>query len=98
MEEKTQNIRKHGLNQHHQLGIDSSINLNPKTRIDYIRYADDFIIGVKGEYDQVERIKNQVTQWLEQDLKLTISKDKSKIVKASKGTKFLSYMIKVKTH
>ncbi|MDO8053991.1 group II intron reverse transcriptase/maturase, partial ['Opuntia sp.' phytoplasma] len=39
--------------------------------------------------------KNQVTQWLEQDLKLTISKDKSKIVKANKGTRFLSYMIKV---
>ncbi|MDO8057340.1 reverse transcriptase domain-containing protein [Candidatus Phytoplasma gossypii] len=87
---------KHGAkNQHHQLGTDSLINLNPKTRIEYIRYADDFIIGVKGEYDQAERIKNQVTQWLEQDLKLTINKNKSKIVKASKGTKFLSYMVKV---
>ncbi|MDO8057636.1 hypothetical protein OC698_03025 ['Gossypium sp.' phytoplasma] len=28
-------------------------------------------------------------------MKLTISKNKSKIVKASKGTRFLSYMIKV---
>ncbi|MDO8054241.1 reverse transcriptase/maturase family protein ['Opuntia sp.' phytoplasma] len=82
-------------NQHHQLGIDSFINLNPKTRVEYIRYDDDFIIGVKGEYDKAEGIKNQVTQWLEQDLKLTISKDKSKIVKANKGTRFLSYMIKV---
>ncbi|MFW8664766.1 reverse transcriptase/maturase family protein, partial [Candidatus Phytoplasma citri] len=54
-------------NQHHQLGIDSFINLNPKTRVEYIRYADDFIIGVKGEYDKAEGIKNQVTQWLEQD-------------------------------
>ncbi|MFW8664828.1 reverse transcriptase domain-containing protein, partial [Candidatus Phytoplasma citri] len=69
--------------------------LNPKPRVEYIRYADDFIIGVKGEYDQAEGIKNQVTQWLEQDLKLTISKNKSKIVKASKGTRFLSYMVKV---
>ncbi|WP_369051709.1 reverse transcriptase domain-containing protein, partial [Candidatus Phytoplasma citri] len=57
-------------NQHHQLGIDSLINLNPKTRVEYIRYADDFIIGVKGEYDKAEGIKNQVIQWLEQDLKL----------------------------
>ncbi|MDV3166413.1 MAG: hypothetical protein Q8807_01895, partial ['Waltheria sp.' little leaf phytoplasma] len=32
---------------------------------------------------------------LKQDLNLTVSKDKSKIVKASKGTRFLSYMIKV---
>ncbi|UQV27038.1 reverse transcriptase domain-containing protein [Candidatus Phytoplasma asiaticum] len=82
-------------NQHHQLGVDRYINLNQKTRVEYIRYADDFIIGVKGEYDKAEAIKNQVTQWLEQDLKLTISKDKSKIVKANKGTRFLSYMIKV---
>ncbi|MDO8057365.1 reverse transcriptase domain-containing protein [Candidatus Phytoplasma gossypii] len=89
---------KHELkNQHHQLGTDSLINLNPKPRIEYIRYADDFIIGVKGEYDQAEKIQNQLVQWLEQDLKLTISKDKSKIVKASKGTKFLSYMVKVKS-
>ncbi|MFW8664597.1 reverse transcriptase/maturase family protein, partial [Candidatus Phytoplasma citri] len=82
-------------NQHHQLGVDRYINLNPKIRVEYIRYADDFIIGVKGEYDKAEEIKNRVTQWLEQDLKLTISKDKSKIVKASKGTRFLFYMIKV---
>ncbi|XKW58918.1 group II intron reverse transcriptase/maturase [Candidatus Phytoplasma australasiaticum] len=41
------------------------------------------------------RIKDQVTQWLKQYLNLTVSKDKSKIVKASKGTRLLSYMIKV---
>ncbi|MDO8057350.1 reverse transcriptase domain-containing protein [Candidatus Phytoplasma gossypii] len=82
-------------NQHHQLGTDSLINLNPKPRIEYIRYADDFIIGVKDEYDQAEKIKNHIVQWLEQDLKLTINKNKSKIVKASKETKFLSYMAKV---
>ncbi|MDO8059249.1 reverse transcriptase/maturase family protein ['Crotalaria aegyptiaca' phytoplasma] len=82
-------------NQHHKLRVDSSINLNPKPRIEYIRYADDFIIGVKGEYDKTEKVKNQLTRWLEQDLKITISKDKSKIVKTNKGTRFLSYMIKV---
>ncbi|MDV3183999.1 MAG: group II intron reverse transcriptase/maturase [Candidatus Phytoplasma australasiaticum] len=81
--------------QHHKLGIDRYINLNPKPRVEYIRYADDFIIGIKGEYNQAEKIKDQVTQWLKQDLNLTVSKDKSKIVKASKGTRFLSYMIKV---
>ncbi|MDV3166185.1 MAG: reverse transcriptase domain-containing protein ['Waltheria sp.' little leaf phytoplasma] len=81
--------------QHHELGFDREINLNPKPRVKYIRYADDFIIGIKGEYNHAERIKDQVTQWLKQDLNLTISKDKSKIVKANKGTRFLSYMIKV---
>ncbi|MDV3145036.1 MAG: group II intron reverse transcriptase/maturase [Candidatus Phytoplasma australasiaticum] len=83
------------IHQHHNLGFDRYINLNLKPRVEYIRYADDFIIGVKGGYDQAEKIKKQVIQWLEQDLNLTVSKDKSKIVKASKGTRFLSYMIKV---
>ncbi|MDV3140028.1 MAG: group II intron reverse transcriptase/maturase [Sweet potato little leaf phytoplasma] len=82
-------------NQHHKFGSDSFINLNLEPRVEYIRYADDFIIGVKGEYNQAERIKDQVTQWLKQDLNLTVSKDKSKIVKANKGTRFLSYMIKI---
>ncbi|MDV3165606.1 MAG: reverse transcriptase/maturase family protein, partial [Candidatus Phytoplasma australasiaticum] len=83
------------IHQHHNLGIDRDINLNLKPKVEYSRYADDFIIGIKGEYDQAERIRYQVTQWLKQDLNLTISKDKSKIVKANKGTRFLSYMIKV---
>ncbi|WP_422691246.1 reverse transcriptase domain-containing protein [Candidatus Phytoplasma fabacearum] len=66
-------------NQHHKLEIDRDINLNLKPRVEYIHYADDFIIGIKGKYDQAEKIKNQVIQWLEQDLNLTISKDKSKL-------------------
>ncbi|MDV3177766.1 MAG: reverse transcriptase/maturase family protein, partial [Candidatus Phytoplasma australasiaticum] len=82
-------------NQHHNLGIDRHINLNIKPRVEYSRYADDFIIGVKGEYNEAYNIKNQATRWLTQDLNLTVSKDKSKIVKANKGTRFLSYMIKV---
>ncbi|MDO8031035.1 reverse transcriptase/maturase family protein [Candidatus Phytoplasma australasiaticum] len=82
-------------NQHHNLGIDRHINLNIKPRVEYSRYADDFIIGVKGEYNEAYNIKNQATRWLTQDLNLTVSKDKSKVVKANKGTRFLSYMIKV---
>ncbi|AGL90661.1 Group II intron-encoded protein ltrA (Includes: Reverse-transcriptase) [Strawberry lethal yellows phytoplasma (CPA) str. NZSb11] len=81
--------------QHHNLSIDSEINLNPNPRIEYIRYADDFIIGIKGEHHEAERIKTQVLKWLEQDLKLVVNRDKSKIVKATKGTRFLSYMVKV---
>lgn len=82
-------------NLQHKLRINREINLNPHTRVEYIRYADDFIIGIKGEYDKAQTIKNQVTHWLEQDLNLLINKDKSKIVRANKGTRFLSYMIKV---
>ncbi|MDV3191311.1 MAG: hypothetical protein Q8832_02650, partial [Candidatus Phytoplasma australasiaticum] len=37
-------------NQHHNLGADSDINLNPNPRLEYIRYADDFISGIKVPY------------------------------------------------
>ncbi|MDV3157566.1 MAG: reverse transcriptase domain-containing protein, partial [Candidatus Phytoplasma australasiaticum] len=83
------------IHQHRNLGVDRDINLNLNPRVEYSRYADDFIIGVKGGYNEAYNIKNQVTQWLKQDLNLTVSKDKSKIVKANKGTRFLSYMVKI---
>ncbi|MDO8057492.1 reverse transcriptase/maturase family protein ['Gossypium sp.' phytoplasma] len=35
-------------NQHDKLGIDSSLNLNPKPRIEYIRYADDLSLVLKA--------------------------------------------------
>lgn len=45
--------------------------------------------------EKAEKIKNAVVKWLKEDLKLKISKDKTKIVKADKGTKFLGYLLKV---
>ncbi|WP_236628348.1 group II intron reverse transcriptase/maturase [Candidatus Phytoplasma ziziphi] len=77
------------------INVDRRINLNPNPRVEYIRYADDFIIGIKGERDKADKIKQLITKWLEEDLNLEISKDKTKIIKANKGTKFLSYMIKI---
>ncbi|XFE95397.1 hypothetical Protein psc5_07140 [Candidatus Phytoplasma solani] len=83
------------LGQHKNSNVNSQININPNTRVEYTRYADDFIIGVGGNYNKAQHIMEQVIKWLTQDLNLKISKDKSKIVKANKGTKFLSYMVKV---
>ncbi|MDV3201738.1 MAG: group II intron reverse transcriptase/maturase [Candidatus Phytoplasma australasiaticum] len=62
--------------------------------MEYIRYADDFIIGCMGTREQADEMKTKVVNWLK-DLKLEIAYDKSKIVTATKGTRFLSYMFKV---
>ncbi|MDV3166488.1 MAG: reverse transcriptase domain-containing protein ['Waltheria sp.' little leaf phytoplasma] len=63
------------------------MNQNQNIRVEYIRYADDFIIGCTGTREQAEEMKNKVVNWLK-DLKLTIAYDKSKIVTATKGIRF----------
>ncbi|WP_227807041.1 group II intron reverse transcriptase/maturase [Mulberry dwarf phytoplasma] len=75
--------------------VASDININPNIRVEYIRYADDFIIGCTGTIEQANELKQKVVSWLVRDLGLSISYDKSKIVPAHKGTKFLSYLIRV---
>ncbi|MDO8057135.1 reverse transcriptase domain-containing protein [Candidatus Phytoplasma gossypii] len=75
--------------------INHGLNLNLNLCVEYIRYADDFIIRAKGERDKAEGIKKLVRQWLTEDLGLKISKDKSKIVPATKGCQFLSYLVKI---
>lgn len=47
------------------------------TRIHYVRYADDWIVGVTGPKDLAETIKNEVGNFLRDDLKLELSEEKT---------------------
>ncbi|MCC3796910.1 reverse transcriptase domain-containing protein [Vibrio parahaemolyticus] len=62
-------------------------------RLQYVRYADDFLIGVIGEKSEAHIIQEEVTTFLQETLKLDIAADKSGIVHASKKTPFLGYEI-----
>jgi retron-type reverse transcriptase len=63
-------------------------------RIQYIRYADDFIIGVEGSYTLATTIKHKVEDWLKHTLKLKMEPTKTCITKYSKTpVKFLGYTI-----
>lgn len=55
----------------------------------FIRYADDFVIYVKSKRAG-ERVITSITQYLENDLKLTINKEKSKVCAITKAT-FLGF-------
>ena len=44
--------------------------------IKYIRYADDFILGVKGDKADCERIKRQLSDFISQTLKMELSEQK----------------------
>lgn len=47
-------------------------------RIQYVRYADDFLIGVIGSKEDAESIKQKVKNFLMDTLKLEMSEEKQK--------------------
>jgi hypothetical protein len=64
-------------------------------RIQYNRYADDFIIGVIGSKDDAERIKADVKQFLMDELKLTLSEEKTKTTHSAEKVRYLGYDVTV---
>ncbi|RAU96872.1 reverse transcriptase domain-containing protein [Paenibacillus sp. YN15] len=64
-------------------------------RLQYIRYADDFIIGMIGSKADAEEIKEDIRKFLSEKLKLTLSVEKTKITHTSDFARFLSYDITV---
>jgi len=61
--------------------------------IQYVRYADDFIIGVIGSQSDAQQIKDDVRQFLAERLKLKLSEDKTKITHTGDRARFLGYDI-----
>lgn len=64
-------------------------------RLNYVRYADDFIIGVIGSKEDCRNIKNDIRTFLQERLKLELSEEKTLITHSSKPAKFLGYEITV---
>lgn len=66
------------------------------TRLRYVRYADDFLLGFVGTKDDAERIKVLIRDWLRDHLKLQLSDEKTLITHAREGTaRFLGYDVSV---
>ena len=63
-------------------------------RLRYVRYADDFLLGFSGPRQEAEEIKLQLRKFLENDLKLELSQEKTLITNArTEAAKFLGYEI-----
>ncbi len=63
-------------------------------RLRYIRYADDFGLAFIGPKSEAEEIKGRLTIFLREELKLTLSDEKTLITHARKGAaKFLGYEV-----
>ena len=64
-------------------------------RLKYIRYADDFFLGVIGSKEDALRIKEDIKSFLSESLALELSEEKTLITHTGKSAKFLGYEITV---
>jgi len=59
----------------------------------YSRYADDFVVIVKGTKQQAETIREECRQFLETDLKLQLNMDKTALTHVNDGFTFLGHRV-----
>lgn len=65
-------------------------------RVKYVRYADDFLIGIIGSKADCETMKTDITRFMEKNLKLELSQEKTLITHAQNAAKFLGYEISIR--
>lgn len=65
-------------------------------RLKYVRYCDDWICGVIGSKEDCEKIKADVTRYLNEKLQLELSEEKTLITNAQNKANFLSYSIYIR--
>jgi group II intron reverse transcriptase/maturase len=64
-------------------------------RLDYVRYADDFILALIGPKSEAEDIKREIGEFTQTKLKLTLSEEKTLITHArTEKARFLGYDLK----
>jgi len=65
-------------------------------RIKYVRYADDWLIGICGSRQIAEEIKEKIREFLKNELKLTSSEEKTRITHArTEQAEFLGTLISI---
>jgi retron-type reverse transcriptase len=63
-------------------------------RLWYVRYADDFLLGCIGPKEEAEEIKHKIGAFLQEELKLELSKTKTLVTHAKdERARFLGYEI-----
>lgn len=63
-------------------------------RVYYVRYADDFLIGINGPRRIAEELKQELQTFLLNDLKLSLNLGKTKITRSDQGAYFLGARLK----
>jgi group II intron reverse transcriptase/maturase len=67
-------------------------------RLRYVRYADDFLLGFIGTKKEAEAIREELRNYLQQQLRLEMSEEKTLITHAKDSSaKFLGYEVNIAT-
>lgn len=65
-------------------------------KIKYVRYADDFLIGVNGSKEDCEEIKQKLSEFIATTLKMELSEEKTLITHSNSYARFLGYDVRVR--
>ena len=65
-------------------------------RLKYVRYADDFLIGIIGSKQDAKEVKEDIKNFLYEKLKLELSDEKTLITHTEDSARFLGYEIFVR--
>jgi group II intron reverse transcriptase/maturase len=78
-----------------QLKTEATDPLDPGyRRLHYLRYADDFLVGIHGGKADAEKIRSRLEIFLRNELQLELSPEKTLITNAKERVRFLGYDIK----
>jgi hypothetical protein len=65
-------------------------------KLKYVRYADDFIIGINGDMKDCEEIKAKLSKFIAENLKMELSEEKTLITHSNEYARFLGYDVRVR--
>lgn len=83
---------KRMVNEKFQMPAKNPMDNNYK-RLQYVRYADDWLCGVIGSKQDAEQIKSDIKDFLRSELKLELSTEKTLITNSKKKARFLGFDI-----
>ena len=64
--------------------------------IKYVRYADDFLIGVNGNREECQKIKQTIREFMVNELHMELSEEKTLITHSNEVARFVNYGIRVR--
>jgi len=87
-------LRRQGMSEVRKQGLRKSDSQDPRfRRLHYVRYADDFLVGIIGSKEECVKIKQDLSEFLKMELKLLLHPDKTLISNSKEYVKFLGYSI-----
>lgn len=80
----------------HKLVLTTPAKSQTDKKIKYVRYADDFLIGVNGSREDCVEIKHKLAEFIGETLKMELSAEKTLITHSNEYARFLGYDVRVR--